>query len=146
MSNFKVFLDSVLAAIRDKKKGERAPPALLTLLVARTIGTENMEPIDVLSPNELKRCYVAITCHLLADAAKRDELGIFTDVFSEKLAEVAFHLGSRGTGDIVRRFGSHLKRIDAEMEADCKRFQKLSDEYEASLADEDRLHREGDAA
>jgi hypothetical protein len=93
------------------------------LLVARTIGSEEPEPRDVLSPNELKRCYIAITCHLLADAAKRDELGIFTDVIAEKLAEVAFHLGTRGTGDIVRKFGSHLKRIDAEMEADRKRFE-----------------------
>lgn len=137
MSNFKDYLDTVRASIRDKKKGEQAPHALLTLLVSPLSDPADLEAGDVVSPKELKRCYVAITCHLLADAVKRDELGIFTDVFAEKLAEIAFHLGSGGTGDIVRRFGSQLKRIDAEMEADRNRFDKLADEYEASLANED---------
>jgi hypothetical protein len=143
MSDFKDFLDKVLVSIRDEE-GEQAPGALFTLLIARTIGFEELEPRDVLSPNELRRCYVAITSHLLADALKRNELVIFTDVFAEKLAEVAFDLGARGTADIVRRFGAHLERIDAMMQAQREEYEKASADYDASLAREDLHGSEGE--
>lgn len=117
MSDFKDFLDKVLVPVRDDESPKGALPALITLLFLKIEDPEAQDPRDILPPGELQRRYVAVMNHLVADAAKRSELAVLTDVVTHTLAEVAFHFGTRGTGDIVRRLGAHLESIGAEEEA-----------------------------
>ena len=122
MSDFKQFMEKVRIAILDDGDDdvERVPSAALTLLCAKCGGLEDMDPRDVLSSDELRCCYVAVTSHLLADAAKRGAFDVFTDVLSEKLAQVAFSMGTHAAGDLVRNLGTQLERIGAEHEAGIK--------------------------
>ena len=120
MSDFKDFLDKVLAPVRDDESPKGAPSASLTLLFLKFEDPEAQDPRDILPQCELQRRYAAVMNHLVADAAKRSALAALTDVVTRTLAEIAFHFGSCGTGEIVRKLGAHLESLGAVEQARLK--------------------------
>ena len=117
MSGFKEFLDKVLVTIGDGDESVQAPVGLLTLLVLKHADPEYRDPKQTLPPGEARLRYDAVMNYVLADAAKRGELQAFTDVLTEKLAQIAFTFGAAGTGDVLRRLGGHLESVNAYEEA-----------------------------
>ena len=117
MSGFKEFLDKVLVAIGDRGESGQGAGALLTLLILKFADPERRDPKETLPPGEARHRYDAVMNYVLADAAKRGELQAFTDVLTEKLAQIAFTFGAAGTGEIMRRLGVHLESVNAYEEA-----------------------------
>ena len=116
MSDFKDFLDKVLAPIRAEGDARTGKEAVLPDIAEQVMP----QPIP---DDELERRYVEAMNALLEDARKRKAVNVFTDVAAWKLAVVAFQCGPHAAGDILRRFGAHLGTLaeadDAQREADA---------------------------
>ena len=114
MSNFKNFLDKVLAPIR----GGAGAGAVITVPKA-----DEPAPPPAVSEEELERRYVEVMNALFNDAKSRDMMRVFTDVMTWKLAVVGHYWGQAATADVVRRFGAHLASLaeaeQAQREADA---------------------------
>ena len=101
MSDFKDFLERVLAPVRDDS--QTAPEQ-----VVPTPDVKTESPSPSVADEELERRYIAVMNELLADAQKHSAMNVFTDVVSWKLAVVAHLWGTHATADILRKLGGHL--------------------------------------
>ena len=114
MSNFKNFLDKVLAPIR----GGAGAEAVITVPKA-----DEPAPPPAVSEDELERRYVEVMNALFNDAKSSDMMRVFTDVVTWKLAVVGHYWGPAATADVVRRLGAHLASLaeaeQAQREADA---------------------------
>ena len=116
MSDFKDFLERVLAPVRDDS--QTAPEQ-----VVPTPDAKPESAVPCLADEELERRYIAVMNELLSDAQKRSAMNVFTDVVSWKLAVVAHLWGARASADILRKLGGHLGTLteaaESQREADA---------------------------
>lgn len=110
MSDFKDFVDNVLAPIR---AGDSSQPA--QIILAADGESQTFPPKVPLE--ELDRRYVAVMDALLVDARARGAVRVFTDAVTWKLAVVAYQYGPDAVADVLRRLGSHMGNIVENMAA-----------------------------
>jgi hypothetical protein len=117
MSDFKDFLDKVLAPIRGETQNEAAPAAI--------VPPPEPKPVADVPKDELQRRYTAVVNAVFADSVEHRAMPILADVLAGELARIANRYGALATGDILQKFGSHLQRLteaeDAQREADKAR-------------------------
>ncbi len=109
MSDFKEFLDKVLAPIRGEAQDEALPAAIILPSEAKAAAA--------VPEDELRRRYVAVAGAVFADALEHRALPVFADVLAWELAVIAHRYGSPATADIMQKFGAHLERLGAVDEA-----------------------------
>ena len=102
MSEFKEFLDKVLAPIAGDAAGAEAIPSTIIVPAKPEASPAN------LSDDEIERRYVAVMNALCDDAQGRSAMHVFVDVVTWKLAVVGYHMGPFVIGDILRKIGFHL--------------------------------------
>jgi len=114
MSDFKEFLDKVLAPVRGETQDEAAPAAIAP--------PPEPKPVAEVPKDELQRRYTAVVNAVFADSVEHRAIPILTDVLAGELARIANRYGALATGDILEKFGVHLQRLtaadDAQREAD----------------------------
>lgn len=114
MSDFKDFLDKVLAPIHGETQNEAAPAAI--------VPPPEPKPVAEVPKDELQRRYIAVLNAVFADSVEHRAMPILADVLAGELARIANRYGALATGDILQKFGSHLQRLtaadDAQREAD----------------------------
>ena len=114
MSDFKEFLDKVLAPIRGDTQNEAAPAAI--------VPPPEPKPVAEVPKDELQRRYIAVVNAVFADSVEHRAMPILADVLAGELARIANRYGALATGDILQKFGRHLQRLtaadDAQREAD----------------------------
>ena len=110
MSDFKDFVDNVLAPVR---AGDSSQPAQIILAAdGESQTTPPKVPLD-----ELDRRYVAVMDALLVDAQARGAVRVFTDAVTWKLAVVAYQYGPDAVADVLRKLGGHMGNIVENMAA-----------------------------
>ena len=109
MSDFKEFLDKVLAPVRGEAQDQAAPAAIVLPPEAK--------PAVAVPEDELRRRYLAVAEAVFADALERRVVPLFADVLAWELAAIAHRYGSPATGDILQKFGIYLERFAASGEA-----------------------------
>jgi len=114
MSDFKEFLDKVLAPIRGEAQDQAAPAAI--------VPPPEPKPVVKVPEDELLRRYIAVANAVFADSVEHRAMPILADVLAGELARIANRYGALATGDILEKFGVHLQRLtaadDAQREAD----------------------------
>ena len=114
MSDFKEFLDKVLAPIRGEAQDQAAPAAI--------VPPPEPKPVVKVPEDELLRRYIAVANAVFADSLEHHAVPVFADALAWELAQIAHRYGSQATGDILRKFGNHLQRLatadEAQREAD----------------------------
>ena len=117
MSDFKEFLDKVLAPPRGGAQDKAVPAAIILPPEAK--------PASAVPEDELRRRYVAVASAVFADALDDRALPVLADVLCWELAVIAHCYGSPATADIMQKFGVHLERLgaveDAQREAENAR-------------------------